>query len=266
MKMITRCPTCGTAFRVYPEQLDARAGQVRCGQCAAVFDAHAGLVSEPDSLAPADEGAAPARADAYARAEPALAAATSLPLEAEMSFIQTDIETDAATEFDFGPPPRPQRARALRGAGAGLLVVALAAQLAYAYRGELAALTPATQPALAAMCRALGCTIPLPHRAQLISIESSELAAERGAPGLFTLAAILRNRAEFTQAHPGLELTLTNARDQPIARRVLRPQDYVADRAAREAGLAANSEYGLKVYLDTGDAGATGYRLYAFDE
>jgi hypothetical protein len=191
---------------------------------------------------------------------------TSLPPEAEISLIQTDIETDAETEFDFGPPPRPRLARALWGSGIGLLVIALAAQLAYAYRGELAVLTPASQPMLASMCRTLGCTIPLPRHAQLISIESSELAAERGAPGLFTLAAILRNRADFTQAHPGLELTLTNARDQPIARRVLLPQDYVADRAAREAGLAANGEYGLKVYLDAGDSGATGYRLYAFDE
>ena len=41
--MITRCPTCNTAFRVTEAQLSARGGQVRCGACTHVFDASASL-------------------------------------------------------------------------------------------------------------------------------------------------------------------------------------------------------------------------------
>ena len=37
--MKSRCPNCQTVFRVTPEQLRARAGKVRCGQCQAVFNA-----------------------------------------------------------------------------------------------------------------------------------------------------------------------------------------------------------------------------------
>jgi predicted Zn finger-like uncharacterized protein len=37
--MLTRCPYCSTTFRVTPEQLKIRQGQVRCGQCRRVFDA-----------------------------------------------------------------------------------------------------------------------------------------------------------------------------------------------------------------------------------
>ncbi len=37
--MKTRCPDCQTFFRVTPEQLKARAGKVRCGQCQTVFNA-----------------------------------------------------------------------------------------------------------------------------------------------------------------------------------------------------------------------------------
>src|SRR3954447_14975733 len=44
--LATRCPVCGTAFRVQREQLGARAGKVRCGKCGAVFDGIAGLVEE----------------------------------------------------------------------------------------------------------------------------------------------------------------------------------------------------------------------------
>ena len=37
--MRTRCPECGTVFRVTSEQLRRKAGKVRCGQCQAVFNA-----------------------------------------------------------------------------------------------------------------------------------------------------------------------------------------------------------------------------------
>src|SRR5258708_21290204 len=49
VSMITRCPTCATAFRVTETQLSARAGRVRCGRCGAVFDALAALSSGPSS-------------------------------------------------------------------------------------------------------------------------------------------------------------------------------------------------------------------------
>ena len=50
----TRCPGCATVFRVTPEQLALREGQVRCGHCRAVFDANSHLVSV-EVRAPEDE-------------------------------------------------------------------------------------------------------------------------------------------------------------------------------------------------------------------
>src|SRR5204863_9927828 len=44
----TRCPGCHTVFRVTPQQLAMREGQVRCGHCKTVFDG----VREQISLAP----------------------------------------------------------------------------------------------------------------------------------------------------------------------------------------------------------------------
>jgi predicted Zn finger-like uncharacterized protein len=44
MSVVTRCPGCGTAFRVTDAQLQARAGRVRCGRCGNAFDARVGLV------------------------------------------------------------------------------------------------------------------------------------------------------------------------------------------------------------------------------
>ncbi len=46
MSLVTRCPACGTLFKVVADQLKISDGWVRCGQCAHVFDAQAQLVSE----------------------------------------------------------------------------------------------------------------------------------------------------------------------------------------------------------------------------
>ena len=43
MSLITRCPACGTMFKVVPDQLRISEGWVRCGQCAEIFDANANL-------------------------------------------------------------------------------------------------------------------------------------------------------------------------------------------------------------------------------
>lgn len=44
-QIITRCPKCGTAFRVTPSQLQSAKGAVRCGSCLNVFKAQEYLVA-----------------------------------------------------------------------------------------------------------------------------------------------------------------------------------------------------------------------------
>jgi len=58
MALITRCPVCGTRFKVVPDQLRISDGWVRCGECAEVFDASADLTqSEAEPvLAPPGDG------------------------------------------------------------------------------------------------------------------------------------------------------------------------------------------------------------------
>lgn len=51
--MLTTCPECRTTFRVGQAQLDARRGMVRCGHCAAVFNAYDTLL--PDLEPPPDD-------------------------------------------------------------------------------------------------------------------------------------------------------------------------------------------------------------------
>jgi hypothetical protein len=193
-------------------------------------------------------------------AQPVVAAA---PPEPEISVSDDD------SDFEFGPRARRRSAviAAVWGLAALVMALTLAGQLAYAYRGELALLVPESRPWLEAACARLRCTIPPPRHADLISIEASELAAERGVPGMLTLSAALRNRAGFAQAFPHLELTLTDAADQPVARRVLAPREYL-DAAASlrtDAGsFAAGAEQPVKLHIDAAGLNASGYRIFLF--
>jgi predicted Zn finger-like uncharacterized protein len=50
MTQITRCPSCGTRFKVVADQLRISQGWVRCGVCQNVFDASLDLLELPDEV------------------------------------------------------------------------------------------------------------------------------------------------------------------------------------------------------------------------
>jgi predicted Zn finger-like uncharacterized protein len=248
MSSVTRCPHCSTAFRVQPAQLTASSGKVRCGYCLEVFDGAACLIDQPEG---ASIDAASLANDAPPRTYPpreVLAAEAEVP------------------EFLAPAEPRPRYAL-LWGFLAFLALVALAAQIAYRYRTEIATLVPESRPLLVAACEAIGCEVRLPRRSELLSIESSDLQADPKRENILRLSALLRNRAEFAQEPPSLELTLTDANDRAVVRRVLSPLEYLgAARAAEvtERGIPAGAEVAVVVNFDASRVRATGYRLYLF--
>jgi predicted Zn finger-like uncharacterized protein len=250
--LVTRCPACATAFRAQPGQLQARNGMVRCGKCATVFDGVAHLV---------EEGAGAAEPSPQLGLFEPGAAAGAARAAAQRRASQ---EEEPLPEFLEEEVPRARYSVAW-GLGAVLALAVLAGQLAHHYRTELATLLPQTQPYLAEGCRFLDCELRLPRRPDLLSIESSDLQADKRQDSLIVLNAVIRNRAPFAQEHPALELTLTDAADRPVVRRVLRPGDYLArPPEALAAGIAPGGESVLRVHLDTGSLRATGYRLYLF--
>ena len=144
---------------------------------------------------------------------------------------------------------------------AALLGVALLIQLGFAYRTELAKNHPAWRPPLEALCERLGCTVDLPRDADRVSIESSDLNPESDKKHL-QLVATLKNRADYPQSYPHLELTLTDVKNQPLVRRVFAPADYLAKNAP--PGFGPNAEVAVKLMLEIDEVNASGYRVYLF--
>ena len=302
--MITHCPSCHTHFRVHPGQLAARAGQVRCGKCGRVFDALEHLIEEsvpvhaPQSKhGPDAERAGTTEAEqlpepAVAETDPILGEAQQ-PAIMETAFAQTEApappkppepeakiaqltgvmpekpgpvrhDSDAAGAFHFGPAARPAQPKRRWVWLTAAMLLLLLAQAAYQFRGTLILLFPETKPYASALCARLGCDLPLPRRIDLMSIEASDLQADTNNPNVMVLSATLRNRAIFSQQHPLLELTLTDAQDLPLVRRVLSPQDYLGRAISTQAGFGANTELAIKVFIEGSQIKATGYRLYLF--
>ncbi|WP_297362579.1 DUF3426 domain-containing protein [Thauera sp.] len=385
--MLTRCPACQTVFRLRPEQLHARRGEVRCGHCFHPFNALDNTVEVPDDAPPAPPAPAPrpARTDplldfdipevaparpirapaptAYedddwllpaatehpasaasvmrpapapeatprsefaTRLEAAFAAAEEAPeparafpevvrsgrrgapaepfaatepfaaLETVHSEPATQIPEPVAPPAAAAPAPRvrhapappddlpplaaepdlahldatygrpPTATRPLLRMLAALVVLALgsllAVQAGYLYRKEIARMLPGLRPLLSAACARAGCTVPYPRDAELIAIESSDLQAEPGRPGHYLLQATLNNRADYPQQWPHLELTLTDAGDNPLARRVLPPADWQPATQAHEAFTARNA-IELRIPFAAPGVAPTGYRIYAF--
>ncbi len=145
-----------------------------------------------------------------------------------------------------------------------LLLLLLLGQAAFHFRDALAAHLPAAKPVLTRVCEALGCGInPLRDSAGL-AIDASDLQADPAHKGLLLLTATLRNRAGWSVAYPYLELTLTDAQDQVVVRRALAPADYARGTADIAAGIPANGEVPVRLFIDASATTQAGYRLYAF--
>lgn len=174
-------------------------------------------------------------------------------------------ETDIAhLDANYGPPPARSDAHSgLLGAGVALLLIGLLLQSAYVFRDAIARELPGLRPLYVAACASLGCDMPLPREAALINIESPDLQSEPGRPGRYILHATIQNRANFPQAWPHLELTLTDAGDVPVVRRVLTPEEWVPANRLR-GDFRARSDATVRLPFGASEVAPTGYRVYVF--
>ncbi|WP_215781229.1 DUF3426 domain-containing protein [Paludibacterium sp. B53371] len=216
-------------------------------------------------VTPIDEEDLPAvldtRRSAPAPIEPELAETAPLPQETMIA---------EAPAFDPAGDETPARKRSnpwltiliLFGSFIGLLL--LAAQLVYINRTAIAAQAPDTRPVFERLCKKLGCNVPYPTDPEFIRTEWSELSFVPEHTNLVQLSATLKNHARYPQAFPMLEVTLKDADNQVLIRKVFTPRDYLKPDSQKLKSFAANSEEKIVMRFDVGKVHAQGYSLYWF--
>lgn len=140
-----------------------------------------------------------------------------------------------------------------------MLLCGLLLQVAVQERRWIAATWPALRPALEQLCGPLHCDVGSYRQISAVIVDGSTFHKIKGDQYQFSLT--LKNRSETRVEMPAVELTLTDAQDQPVLRRVLTPQDLAAP-----AELSAQGEWNLAASLlvNLGSTRITGYRVLAF--
>jgi len=240
--MYTRCPQCRTVFRITPAQLEARHGLVRCGVCAAAFQAEQTLL---DTLPAA--GAAATPTPDIAPTEP-------------MENVPTAVPDDGLPLMNDLPLAHRRRRlpTALWFLGGVLLLVLLAAQAGYFYAPQLAR-DARLRPWLVLYCERLGCDVQPPPGRLPIDLVETAVEPHPEYQNALRLHAVLVNRAERAQPWPLMEVSLTDSEGKVLARRHFTAAQYLESPPADGAPPAV----AVRARLDVihGDLRAVGYEI-----
>jgi hypothetical protein len=143
-----------------------------------------------------------------------------------------------------------------------VLLVGLLLQVTYRERNRLAAWDPSWAPWLERACGVISCKVAAVRRIESISVESSTFAKLSG--DAYRLSFVLKSNASIPIDFPAVELTLTDAMDQPFLRRVL----LASDIGPPSSVLAASAEWPASIDIAVQSTGlperVAGYRLVAF--
>lgn len=188
-------------------------------------------------------------------------------LELDVPPAEAGLADPAADDEPAYEPLNPPRQKPLWPfiAFAGVMSLLLTLQAGYHLRTELCNALPGLSP----LYESLGIDVPLARQPELISLENSDLQADAGR-GMLLLYATFKNRAAYPQAWPMLELTLTDERENIIARRSFSAHEYLARNDGQavaqnpDAPFAAHAEISVRLWLEAREIGAAGYRVYLY--
>ena len=147
-------------------------------------------------------------------------------------------------------------------------------QVVFSQRNHLAATNPALATSFESVCQAAGCKMEPFKNIDAFKIDSSSFqktptvagnaAGDAAQAHVFALKLSLKNNSDIPLAMPAVELTLTEAGDKPVLRRVLLAKDL----GFNGATLAANGDWSgaatVAVTPNSASVPISGYRVLLF--
>ncbi|HSH98031.1 MAG: DUF3426 domain-containing protein [Methylophilaceae bacterium] len=177
------------------------------------------------------------------------------PEEAPASFI------DSISTLAKPVPEKQSRRKGLSILLAVILVIIALTQTTYYLRSQISIMLPGLKPYLVQACAKLRCTVELPKNIKLLVIDDSSIQEDTEHADVIHLSSTLINNAEFPQAYPMLELTLTDANDAPSLRRTFKPSEYLPPNTKITDGIPAGEELHINLALTTHGEKVSGYRV-----
>lgn len=142
------------------------------------------------------------------------------------------------------------------------LLLGLLAQIVVQERDRIVAMEPNLKPWLLQLCEPLQCTLSPWRKIEAIVIESSSLTKIQG--DSYRVNFTLKNTTTTPLAVPSIELTLTDAQDQPVVRRVFQPVEWGVTFDTFTAGFEWPASVTFSVQTGLLAERVVGYRLLAF--
>ena len=131
------------------------------------------------------------------------------------------------------------------------------------FHDPIAVSFPPLKPALEQVCQLIECQTGLAKQIDQVTAEVSELHAPGNGETAYALSLVLRNRSSRAQVWPSIELTLNDAAEKPIARRVFGAEEFLPALQAAQ-GFGASSEQSIKLVFELEQIKPSGYRVYLF--
>ncbi|MCB6183417.1 DUF3426 domain-containing protein [Leeia sp. TBRC 13508] len=140
----------------------------------------------------------------------------------------------------------------------------LIAQCVWIWREPLLKSWPASKQIWTTLCPKLTCEVPLVKDATALAVDNVTLEEKSRQPKTVILSLELRNGADYAVAYPMLALTLTDTNNQPVAKKVLSPTDYLNPKDKKQTTLPGGSGLTLKVPLALDEINPAGYAVEAY--
>ncbi len=185
--MLIECPECHQQHTITPEQFQSSNGAFDCPNCSTQFDPLAHLTETFP--------------EQQRHEEPEEILPTSYPWEKTRQPLSAAFWTMGAI------------------AGISLFFVQL-----FHFKSEELMQNKTLRPWLEQACLLFQCQLPMYRNIKDFSVlHSSFVASDK----FYTLQAAISNQAEFPQQYPNLKLTVLNFSGSAIAKRILRPREYL---------------------------------------
>jgi len=266
--MFTRCPECHAIYPLRALWMAQNQGKVECGRCGKIYNCIEHLFDdwpEPDELpAPAATSEAPFYLSHRISNEKQ--AVHHLEAAGQIELPNNDTGIEGGTDSEIGTDPDQLDLlpfRTYKWVWNSLLLLLIPLTLinfGWHYRHDLLQNTTlrSTAEGLGLVKTANKQKQRHPEQFQLLS---RDMHAHPGLKGALVLSLTIVNRAGFRQNLPDIEISLLDENQKTLARRRLKPAEYLAEKHQVNNGLAPDALLPLVIEFADPAVAARGYEI-----